>query len=115
MQIGGGYSVELTRTGMGLRLAPADEDPDGSGGFGRLQLDGSTFRRAFFKQAGELVVLAGGGTIDASSICFEDSAATSLHSDTGQGIHRDNFCRRKLPVAEHPNPPKPRAQAPSKR
>jgi hypothetical protein len=83
LEVGDDRTFSMSRPGSRFRNAPASEDDDGSGDFGRVELTGGTIVATTFEQASELAAYGSNhSSIDAENIVFENGSLTEIRQPT---------------------------------
>ena len=77
LEVGSTRTFTMSQPGSRFRNAPASEDDDGSGDFGRINLIRGTFVAENFEQASELSAI-GISTLDVDNITFESGSLTEI-------------------------------------
>ncbi len=85
LEIGPGRTFAVMRPGVVFRNAPANEDQDGSGHFGRINITGGQLTAESFEQASRLRILGTvPSTLDVGSMTFESGSFTEIVFATGE-------------------------------
>jgi hypothetical protein len=79
LEVGDDRTFTMSQPGSRFRNAPASEDDDGSGDFGRIEMSGGTIVATTFEQASQLTATGSTrSTIEAENITFESGTLTEI-------------------------------------